>query len=118
MVDVHAKEESMVQRLRLGEGQATEEKIQEKLDEVFKGQAGKINSLYSSNSFSSILVTRSQIALKPQLKEQILIGLKNDTRWSDILLTVQSDKDHKVLKQGTTNFRLSHGLLQLQNNTT
>ena len=38
MVDVRAQEESMVQRLLLGDGQVPEEKIQEKLDEVFKGQ--------------------------------------------------------------------------------
>ena len=35
----------MVQRLRLGEGQVPEEKIQEKLDEVFKGQPRKVNSV-------------------------------------------------------------------------
>ena len=32
MVDVRAQEESMVQRLRLGDGQVLEEKIQEKLE--------------------------------------------------------------------------------------
>ena len=56
MVDVCAHEESMVQRLRLGEGQAIEEQIQEKLNEVFKGQAGKVNSLNSFNSFSSLTI--------------------------------------------------------------
>ena len=57
-------EELMVQWLRLGGGQITNEKIQEKVDEVFKGQMGKINCLHSSNSFNSILVTRSSITLK------------------------------------------------------
>ena len=47
MVDVRTQEESMVQRLRLGDGQVPEENIQDKLDEVFKGQSGKGNSLKS-----------------------------------------------------------------------
>ena len=112
MVDVRALEESMVQRLLLGEGQITDEVIQDKLDEVFKGQAGKVNSL---NSFSSILVTRSRISLEPQLRKTILKGLENDTRWSDILQSLQSDNRQKVLKQGMTNFRLSNSLLEMQN---
>ena len=33
----------MVQRLRLGDGEVNDEKIQDKLDEVFKGQMGKVN---------------------------------------------------------------------------
>ena len=36
IVDVRATEESMVQRLRLGEGQSTDEAIQNKLNEVFE----------------------------------------------------------------------------------
>ena len=52
------------------------------------------------------------------MRETILKGLSEDTRWSDILSTLQSDSDHKVLKQGNTDFRLSHGFLQLQNLTT
>ena len=53
MVDVCAQEESMVQRLGLGDGQVPNEKIQDKLDEVFKGQAGEINAV---NSFNSLYV--------------------------------------------------------------
>ena len=115
IVDVRAQEESMVQRLRLGDGQVPEEKIQEKLNEVFKGQSGKVNSLYSSNSLSTILVARSKISLESQLRKTILTGLENDTRWSDILHTLQSDKDHKFIKQGLCNFRLAHSLLKMQN---
>ena len=74
MVDVHALKESMVQRLRLGKGQVTDENIQEKLDEVFKGPIGKINSLHSSNSSSSILVTKNRISLESQLRKTILKG--------------------------------------------
>ena len=88
MVDVRALEESMVQRLRLGDGEVNDENIQDKLDEVFKGQTRKVNSLYSLNSFSSIFVTRSGIKLELQLRKMILKGLEKDTRWSDILHTL------------------------------
>ena len=64
MVDVRAQEESMVERLRLGDGQVPEDKIQEKLNEVFKGQPGQIKSLYFSNSLSTILFARSSISLE------------------------------------------------------
>ena len=115
MVDVRELEESMVQRLRLGDGQVTDEKIQEKLDEVFKGSTGKINYLHSSNSLSSILVTRSGISLEPQLIKLILKGLETETRWSDICHTLQSDKGHKILKQEPCNFRFANSLLEMQN---
>ena len=85
MVDVHTLEESIVQRLRLGDGQITDEAIQDKLDEVFKGQAGKVNSLHSLNSLKSVFVTWSRISLEPQLRKIILKGSENDTRWSDIV---------------------------------
>ena len=75
----------MVQRLRLGDGEVTDEKIQDKLDEVFKRQMGKFNFFHCLNSFSSILVARSRILLEPQLRKTILKGFENDTRWSDIL---------------------------------
>ena len=75
MVDVRAQEESMVQRLRLGDGQVPEEKIQEKLDEVFKGQPGKVNSLHSFKFFEySFGDARSKISLEPQLSKAILTG--------------------------------------------
>ena len=99
----------------MGDGQITDEKIQERLDEVFKGQMGKVNSLHSLNSFSSILVTSSRISLEPQLRKTILNGLENDTRWPDIVHTLQSDKDHKFLKEGLCNLRLSNSSLEMQN---
>ena len=65
MVDVHALE-SMVQRLRLGDQQPTDEDIQKKLDEVFKGQEQiKTNSLHSVKSFRGLTVAKSQISLEP-----------------------------------------------------
>ena len=105
----------MVQRLRLGDGQITDEAIQDKLDEVFKGQVGKANSLHSLNSLKSVFVTRSRISLELQLRKTILKGLKNDTRWSDIVQVLQSDKRQKVLKQGLSNFHLANSLLEMQN---
>ena len=53
--------------------------------------------------------------MEPQLRKTILKGLQNDTRWSDILQSLQSDDRQKVLKQGMTNFRLSNSLLEMQN---
>ena len=86
-------------------------RIQDKLDEVFKGQTEKVNSLYSLNFFSSIFATRSSIKLELQLRRTILKGLLNDTKWSDIAHTLQSDKGHKILHQGLCNFTLSNSLL-------
>ena len=42
-----------------------DEKIQDKLDEVFKEQTGKVNSLYYLNSLSSMFLTRNSITLEP-----------------------------------------------------
>ena len=97
MVDVRQMEESMVQRLRLGEGQSTDDQIQRKLDEVFAdGQPDRsseqiksqANSLHSFSS--SILSTRSTIRLDSTLRGEIKQGLDNDTRWADILIQLQS----------------------------
>ena len=95
MVDVRATEESMVQRLRLGEGKSTDKDIQKKLDQVFQhGQPNgsseqnkcPANSLHSLHSFkSSILSTRSIILLEPEMKREVRQGYANDTRWTDIL---------------------------------
>ena len=38
MMDVHAEEESLVQRLKLIEGDKGENKIQKKLDEILRSQ--------------------------------------------------------------------------------
>ena len=96
MVDVRHTEESMVQRLRLGEGKTTDEDIQRRLDQVFAdGQPDRsseqvksqANSLHSFNSFSSsIFSTRSTIRLDSTLRGEIREGLDNDTRWADILM--------------------------------
>ena len=95
MVDVRNTEESMVQRLRLGEGKSTDKDIQWKLDQVLaEGQPdrsseqvkGQANSLHSFNSLrSSIFSTRSTIRLDSTLRGEIKEGLDNDTRWANML---------------------------------
>ena len=86
-MDVRATEESMVQRLRLGEGKSTDEDIQKKLDQVFQhGQPDGLskqnkcqaNSLHSFKS--SILSTRSTVLLEPEMKREVTEGYANDTR--------------------------------------
>ena len=126
MVDVRATEESMVQRLRLGEGKSTDEDIQKKLDQVFQhGQPessseqnkGQANSLHSFNSFrSSIFATRSSIQLDSDLKREIKIGLNNDTRWAEILEQLQSAQGHRQ-QQGTREYRLARQLLEVRDCT-
>ena len=76
---MRAIEESMVQRLRLGEGKSTDEDIQKKLDQVFhhgklenssEQNRGQANSLHSFNSFRySIFATCSSIQLDSDLKK-------------------------------------------------
>ena len=123
MVDVHATEESMVQRLRLGEGKSTDEDIQRKLDEVFqygqlegssehnKCQANSLHSLYSFRS--SILSTRSTVLLEPEMKREVREGYANDSRWTDILEQLQSVQGHKQ-QQGAREYRLAHQLLEVR----
>ena len=53
--------------------------------------------------------------MEPQLRKTILKGLENDTRWSDIVHSLQSDNKQKVLKQGLSNCRLANSLLEMQN---
>ena len=96
-MDVRATEESMVQRLRLGESQNTDEAIQQKLNEVFdQGQpdscgghnnSAQANSFNSFNSFSRsvLFATRATITLESELKREIRVGYDTDTRWSDIV---------------------------------
>ena len=116
MVDVRNTEESMVQRLRLGEGKSTDDDIQKKLDQVFadgqpdrsseqiNSQANSFNSLHSFNS--SIFATRSTIRLDSTLRGEIKEGLDNDTRWADILRQLQSAPGQHV-QQGAKEYRLA-----------
>ena len=123
MVDVHHTEESMVQRLRLGEGKSTDEDIQRRLDQVFadgqqdrsseqiKSQANSFNSLNSLQS--SIFSTRSTIRLDSSLRGEIKEGLDNDTCWADILRQLQSAPGQNV-QQGAKEYRMARQLLEVR----
>ena len=106
MVDVHALEESMVQYLWLGDQQQTDEDIQKKLDEVFKGQDQAW--VTSFNLLSSIVASRSKILLEMELSNSFLEGYQKDTKWIDILQEYQLDPKIKAIIQGWKNNRLSH----------
>ena len=102
----------MVHRLRLGGKQPIDENIQKKLDEVFKGQdQAKANS-FDFSSFLAIL--RSKIGLESQLKDTLLKGLQEDTRWVNIFQELQSDPKTKVVIQVHKKYKLPHKLLEVQ----
>ena len=127
MVDVRATEESMVQRLRLGEGQSTDEAIQNKLNEIFeqKGhpdssdgqdkQNSQVNSFNSLISFSRAVLssTRSTVMLESEVKREIRSAYQTDTRWSDLVQQLQADPSQKR-HQGTKQYRLKHQLLEVR----
>ena len=99
MVDVRSIEESMVQRLRLGEGQSTDEAIQNKLNEIFeqKGhqdssdgqdkQNSQANSFNSFISFNRAILssTRSTVMLESEVKREIRSAYQTDTRWCGLV---------------------------------
>ena len=89
MLDVHNTEESMVQRLRLGEGKSINEDIQKKLDEVFS--MGNRRFQVSKTNVKQILYILSillrqffqlvqKILLEPEIKREIREGYITDTR--------------------------------------
>ena len=130
MVDVRATEESMVQRLRLGEGQSTDEAIQNKLNEIFEQrehpdssdgqnkQNSQANSFNSSISFSRAVLssTRSTVMLESEVKREIRAAYQTDTRWSDLVQQLQTDPSQKK-HQGTKQYRLEHQLLEVREST-
>ena len=90
MVDVRAEEESLVQRLRLGEGDQTDEGIQRKLDEIFRKSlpeeskvedSGVLKSLNSLHSLRcSLMATTSRVMLDNSLRDSIKKGYDDDSR--------------------------------------
>ena len=83
MADVRAEEESLVQRLKLNEGDKGENEIQKKLDKVFKkSRTGEVvvavggGDMHSLYSFHSLLVTNARITLKESLRDSIKKGLQ------------------------------------------
>ena len=130
MVNVRATEESMVQRLRLGEGQPTDEAIQKKLNEIFEqreqldssggqdkqnSQANSLNSL-TSCSRAVLSSTRFTVMLESEVKREIRIAYQTDIRWSDLVQHLQADPSQKT-HQGTKQYRLEHQLLEVREST-
>ena len=78
MVDVRAQEESLVQRLRLGEDDQSDDAIQRKLDDVFKKSNLETSQTEGDeegiHSLHSLFVTSTRITLYTSLKEQIEKG--------------------------------------------
>ena len=93
---MHATEESMVQRLRLGEGQLTNEAIQNKLNEIFEQKGhpdssdGQDKQISQANSFNSLISfsravlssTRSTVMLESEVKREIRSAYQTDICWS------------------------------------
>ena len=113
MVDIRAQEESMVQRLRLGDEEVTDEHIQDKLDKVFKGTDGARARVVQSECHSVLLVTRSRISLDTTMREKIKTEYENDARWADIVAELRSDPQKNLVKRGVKDFRLSHDCLEI-----
>ena len=95
MVDIRAHEESMVQRLRLGDEEVTDEHIQDKLDQVFKGTEVAKAGAVQSECHSLLLVTRSRISLDSSMREKIKSMYESDSRWVDIDTELRSDPQEK-----------------------
>ena len=77
MVDVRAQEESLVQRLRLAEGDKGDNGIQKKLDEIFKKSSPEdavVAAQLGKNSLHSLFVTSSRVTLEEALRDQIKKG--------------------------------------------
>ena len=95
MADVRAEEESLVQRLRLNAGDSGETEIQKKLDEIFlKSRTGAatvaVNKENSLHSLHSLFVTNARVTLEDNLRDLIKEGYKQDKRWADILIQLES----------------------------
>ena len=99
-MDVRAEEESLVKKLQLGEDTSADE-IQKRLDKIFVRArpelaqvVGKMNA--DRNSFHSLLVARTRVTLAPDMRDAIKTGLREDTRWVDIVTQLESTETHRV----------------------
>ena len=92
IVDVRAQEESLVQRLKLAEGDSGNEAIQRKLDEIFKksnlGDA-VVAAQFGKNSLPKLFVTSTRVTLEEDLKapskkatRQTVDGQKFCSNWN------------------------------------
>ena len=116
MVDVRAEEESLVQRLKLGEGNAGDEEIQNKLDEIFKKsrpEEAVAAAIGGKNSIHSLLTTASRVTLEDELRTSIQKGYLEDQRWAEILSQLHSAQDRRI-KVGNRDYRLSHGFIEIR----
>ena len=103
----------MVQRLRLGDEEVTDEHIQDKLDQVFKGTDVERAGAIQSECHSLLLVTRSRISLDSSMREKIKSMYESDSRWVDIVTELRSDPQKNLVKRGVKDFRLSHDCLEI-----
>ena len=115
-VDVLAEEESLVQWLKLGEGDSRNDVIQQKLDEIFNkfnfgepvvaAQVGKI-------LLPKLFVTSTWVTFKEDLKVSIQKGYQKDSLWADILKQLEYAQAKKA-QMGNCDYWLSHGLIEMK----
>ena len=99
--------------MRLGDEEVTEEHIQDKLDQVFKGTDAARAGAVQSECHFALLVTRSRISLDSTMREKIKRVYESDSRWADIVTELRSDPQKNLVKRGVKDFRLSHDCLEI-----
>ena len=117
MVDVRAEEESLVKRLQLGEDTSADE-IQRRLDKIFERSRPELAQVVGRthadrDSLHSLLVARTRVTLAPDLRDAIKQGLRDDTRWVDIITQIESSQTHRV-QEGKREYRLTHDMLEMR----
>ena len=115
MVDIRAHEESMVQRLQLGDEEVTEEHIQDKLDQVFKETDAVRASVILSECHPLLSATRSRISLDSSMRDRIRGAYESDDRWADIVIELRSDPQRNLVKRGVKDYRLAHDCIEIHN---
>ena len=99
--------------MRLGDEEVTDEHIQDKLDQVFKGTDASRAGVVQSECHSFLLVTHSRISLDSSMRDRIKTEYVNDPRWADIVTELKSDPQKNMIKKGVKDFRLSHDCLEI-----
>ena len=119
MVDVRTQGESLVQRLKLAEGDQGNEAIQKKLDEIFrKSNPGEaVVAAQIGNSLPRLFMTSTRVTLEEDLRNDIKRGYTEDHRWADILSQLESAPGKKTTV-GNRDYRISHGLLEIRGKDT
>ena len=116
IVDVRAQEESLVQRLKLAEGDSGDDAIQRKLDEIFKksnlGDA-VVAAQFGKISLPKLLVTSTRVTLEEALRDSIKNGYTQDSRWAEILQQLES-APAKTTQMGNRDYRLNHGFVEIK----